>query len=102
MSQLCVCVVITIIVSSVTTSPQHRPRPPHTFRRPDYGRIGLCPYIKRVVPDIHEAHRHLGNSGEPPSLCGNLCTSDHECPDDQKCCPTHCGYTCYDPVFIAD
>lgn len=71
------------------------------------GRPGLCPHIRRLVPDLSQApphHIHHGLArnefvGEP-SLCGNLCVNDKACASHQKCCPTTCGYACQDTVHI--
>lgn len=64
------------------------------------GRKGLCPYVRRLIPHLYGGV--YGRSHEPPSLCGNLCASDHSCPGLQKCCPTNCGYACFDPVFVTE
>ncbi|XP_021928114.1 protein WAP-3-like [Zootermopsis nevadensis] len=65
-------------------------------------RPGLCPQIRRLPVSKREAEIEGKNIVDPPSLCGNLCTRDEVCPAGKKCCPTTCGYACYDPVFVAD
>ncbi|XP_022185891.1 nigwaprin-b-like [Nilaparvata lugens] len=70
-------------------------------------RTGLCPYVKRLVPDLksHPVMEHYQphiHGEEPPSLCGNLCTHDRQCPSDLKCCPTNCGYACFPPVHVVE
>ncbi len=34
-------------------------------------------------------------------LCIELCASDTDCPDDDKCCPNGCGHVCDAPVLAA-
>ncbi|XP_049858347.1 uncharacterized protein LOC126348871 [Schistocerca gregaria] len=62
-------------------------------------RPGLCPFIKKLVPDHHP---HPDSPHNPaPSVCGNMCSADVTCPIGQRCCPTHCGYVCHPIVVVA-
>jgi hypothetical protein len=65
-------------------------------------RRGLCPRIRRHPIDSLGAEDDGEEIVHSPSLCGNLCTKDDACPIGKKCCPTSCGYACYDPVILAD
>ncbi|KAJ9597157.1 hypothetical protein L9F63_026954, partial [Diploptera punctata] len=62
-------------------------------------RPGLCPHIRLLPAHMTE---EVDRPIDPPSLCGNLCTHDYACPIGKKCCPTTCGYSCYDAVYISD
>ncbi|XP_052128059.1 uncharacterized protein LOC113208490 [Frankliniella occidentalis] len=77
-----------------------------TINREPECRPGLCPHIRRLVPDLSQAPPHhiaglaRGQFVGEPSLCGNLCIHDKVCASHQKCCPTSCGYACQDTVHI--
>ncbi|KAJ1523404.1 hypothetical protein ONE63_001268 [Megalurothrips usitatus] len=88
------------------SSPAAAGNPLRTINREPECRPGLCPHIRRLVPDLSQAPPHhlqgLARNefvGEP-SLCGNLCVHDRTCASHQKCCPTTCGYACQDTVHI--
>ncbi|XP_034232635.1 WAP four-disulfide core domain protein 18-like [Thrips palmi] len=98
--------VVALAVPFPESSPAENPL--RTINRDEECRPGLCPHIRRLVPDLSQAPPHhiqgLARNqfvGEP-SLCGNLCVHDKACASHQKCCPTTCGYACQDTVFIHD
>ncbi|XP_049858346.1 uncharacterized protein LOC126348855 [Schistocerca gregaria] len=75
-----------------------------SFLNPPPCHEGLCPFIKKVIPDAYYKD-HDGHDDEhdhpAPSLCGNMCDNDLVCPIGQRCCATNCGYVCHPVVAVA-
>ncbi|KAF4518132.1 hypothetical protein B566_EDAN004482 [Ephemera danica] len=58
-----------------------------------FGKPGLCPFVRRLVPQTF-------TNTQSASVCGNLCLDDSACPLGQKCCPHECGYSCFNAIKI--
>nr|CAD7194007.1 unnamed protein product [Timema douglasi] len=96
-------IVTSLFMLVSTTEPELGPRTIGPLRHDtECSRPGLCPHIRSHPVDI--PHRLSGHNQHfpPPSLCGNICINDHACPVGKKCCPTTCGYACYDAVHIVE